>query len=487
MVKKAQRSQSISVLIIESVVRDLRLLLKLLAECRSPRFRVKATPSLKKGLEALASGDYQVVLADVSLKDARGMEVFDEIHRAFPKVPVVLLSRLGDQKRALAAVRRGAQDYLIKAKLNSSMLSRVLCYAIERRIAQEDIFIAEEKYRMVFENSAVAIVLNDRRLRAMSWNRFFEAMINGTSREIARKPMASFFPKAVWPKVEAYYHDQNSNHEFEAQIFRAGQPIDVNISLSFIRDSEGNVTGAINMIQDISARKMVEKLKDEFTSTVSHEIRTPMTVIREGVSQVMDGILGPCTDLQKDILVITLENIDRLARILNDLLDFSKMEAGKMPLEKTATDLVLLARKAIALFTSVAKDKGITMAMMCDQEKISCYADPDRIMQVLSNLLDNALKFTSKGRIEIALEAGKDFVECRVADSGRGIARNEMPFVFDKFQQFSREIGPGLRGTGLGLAICKKIVEMHGGTIQVQSEVGRGSTFTFRLPSSTHG
>lgn len=236
---------------------------------------------------------------------------------------------------------------------------------------------------------------------------------------------------------------------------------------------------------DITERKKLEHMKDEFISTVSHELRTPLTVIREGVSQVLEGLLGEITENQKHFLSISLQSIDRLARIINDLLDISKIEASKLELRMDLVNLNVLVDELAAPsspYQMRANSKGLVLKSRYSAPRVEVYAARDKIIQVFSNLIGNALKFTEKGHIEISLEDKGEFVECAVSDTGMGISKENLPKVFSKFQQFGRTHGPGEKGTGLGLAISKGLVEMHKGKIWIESELGKGTQFKFTLP-----
>ncbi len=229
----------------------------------------------------------------------------------------------------------------------------------------------------------------------------------------------------------------------------------------------------------------VDRLKFDFILTVSHELRTPMTIIREGVSQVLEGILGDITEGQRDFLSMALSEIDRLSKILNEILDISKLEDGRFNIIRGTLNIVDLAKEVIATFTSEAEDKGLQLRTHFSPENIDIYADRNAIKQVLSHLISNAIKFTEKGYIEITVRESAEYVECSVYDSGRGIAENNIRNVFGKFRQFDRIVGPGAKGTGLGLSICKGIICMHNGDIWVESEQDKETRFTFTLPKYT--
>lgn len=238
------------------------------------------------------------------------------------------------------------------------------------------------------------------------------------------------------------------------------------------------------LFKDIQERKRLEQLKDEFVSTVSHELRTPMTIIREGVSQVLEGLRGQVTEEQRRALSIAMTGIERLARLVNELLDVSKIESGKVSLKRTWVDLVGLVEEIRTEYVPVAHDRGLEIRARSSQGRIDVYADRDRLIQVLTNLIDNALKFTARGWIEVALQEGPE-ITCTVSDTGSGIRTEDLSRIFHKFEQLGNVAVTGDKGSGLGLSICKGLVELHGGRIWAESEVGKGSWLRFTLPRRT--
>ena len=248
----------------------------------------------------------------------------------------------------------------------------------------------------------------------------------------------------------------------------------------FIHDiSELKKTEMLKAAMD--ERRRIDRIKNEFISNVSHELRTPLTSVREGISQILEGLLGKTTEKQNEFLSICLEDIDRLSRIIDGLLDISRIESGKIILKKETLDLVDLARSAVASLSVKIKNKGLELIENFPKEKTEIYVDKDRIIEVFINLLGNAIKFTNKGHIGISIKNKAKMVECSITDTGRGIAKKDLPRVFIRFQQFGRVFGPGEKGTGLGLSIVKSIIELHKGQIRVESKLNKGTKFTFTL------
>ena len=240
------------------------------------------------------------------------------------------------------------------------------------------------------------------------------------------------------------------------------------------------------------ALKKIDQLKSDFVSTISHELRTPLTVIKEGIDIVLDGTDGDINTDQKDHLDIAKRNVDRLARLIDSVLDYQKLQAGRIEFQMQPQDMNHLILETGAGFIQMAQKKGleITTQLAKGLPLINC--DRDKVVQVISNFLNNAIKFSEKGRITIKTETSGNIIRVAVQDEGPGIKEEDFSKLF---QSFSQLLAGGARrtgGSGLGLAISKNIIEAHQGKIGVESTFGKGSTFYFILPikerrSQSHG
>ena len=233
---------------------------------------------------------------------------------------------------------------------------------------------------------------------------------------------------------------------------------------------------------ELREQKIIDQFKDEFVSTVSHELRTPLSVAKEGISLLLDGVPGRISEKQKNVLFIAKSNIDRLGRIINDLLDISKIEAGKFELRKKKINVSDLVKHVAVSMSPVVEQKGLNLKTSLPKSRLVVCADADRIIQVLMNLVGNAVKFTKEGHVRISARSTDGEVECAVEDTGMGIADDDFGRLFQKFVQIKKTGSGGQHGTGLGLVIAKNIVELHGGEISVQSQPDVGSRFVFTLP-----
>ena len=256
-----------------------------------------------------------------------------------------------------------------------------------------------------------------------------------------------------------------------------------------LRDSEekhrlvvDNTSEVITVVQDGMLRELYA-IKSDFTSMVSHELRTPLTAIAEGINIVLDGTAGPIGAEQREFLDLAKKNVRRLTRLINDVLDFSKLEAGRLAYVMEEHDLREVVREVVDAQRPLAREKGLTLETSFPAAPATAVCDRDRIIQVLTNLVGNALKFTHHGGVVAGVEDAGGFITTRVADTGEGIRPEDMGRLFRKFEQIPRDGKRAPGGTGLGLAISKQIVEQHGGTMRAESEPGKGSTFSFTLPS----
>jgi len=246
---------------------------------------------------------------------------------------------------------------------------------------------------------------------------------------------------------------------------------------------EGQIAGMVVAFQDVSERRRLEKMKDEFISTVSHELRTPLTSLRASLGLISSGSLDKRPEKQKQMLEVAIGNCDRLVRLVNDILDFDRVEKGGMPLHREVMQAGDLLRRAADVENEAALKAQITFRFDAPA-KVLVDVDQERILQVLSELVSNAIKFSPPQTIiKLAAQPTENDQVCiLVEDQGRGIAEENLDMIFERFQQGDASDSRALGGTGLGLAICRRIVQQHGGQIWVESEPGKGSRFLFTVP-----
>jgi signal transduction histidine kinase len=474
---------NIRVLLIEDNPGDARLVLEMLAEVADMRLEMEHAERLSAGLECLDEDAIDIVLSDLSLPDSRGLEAVVQVQALCPYVPIVVLTGQADESLGVQAIRLGAQDYLVKQEIHAGVLSRVIRYALERKRADEALRASEARFRKLIDNNADAVVVVDRDRSVRFANPAAELAFGVEAQDLVGEEFA--FPLVVGQTTEI-------------EIGRdGGQP---NVAEMRVVETEWDSEPAyLASLRDVTERKRMltelelaneelqrlNQIKSEFVATVSHELRTPLAIIKEAIGLVLDEIPGRIVGEQRGILETGQRNVGRLGRIIDSLLSISKIEHHGLQLEERVISASELVEDTVSDFSYLAERKGVYLDCELPSEDVIVRIDPDKAREVLVNLISNSLKFTLPGgRVRVVCWQEEGEVLVAVSDTGRGISKEDMPRLFEKFTQFGRQAGPGEQGTGLGLAICRGLVGLWGGRIWAESELGEGSRFTFTLPAS---
>ena len=380
-------SPPLHILLVEDTRSDATLLRELLRES-GVAFELKHARRLREAVDVVSAED-DVILLDLSLPDAQGLETVREMRSAAPRTALIVLTGRNDEVSALEALREGVEDYCVKGQIDGPLLVRAMRYSMERRRAGNALMDAERERQQLLDNERIA----------------------------------------------------------RAEAERANQ------------------------------------LKDEFLAAISHELRTPLNAIL-GWAQLLAlrGYDDPRR--MRDALETIARNATVQARIVNDLLDMSYIVSGKLRLEVQLVSVASAIEAAIATTRPAAEAKNIHVVAHLDRAAGVIRGDPERLQQIAWNLLSNAVKFTPPGgRVEVRVQETSSEVEVVISDTGEGIPQDFLPRVFDRFRQADGSITRRHGGLGLGLSIVRHLVDLHGGTIKVDSPgMGRGATFTVTLP-----
>jgi PAS domain S-box-containing protein len=348
----------------------------------------------------------------------------------------------------------------------------------------------------IVESTNDAILGMNRTGTITSWNPAAEKIFGYKAVEIIGSPVAILALPEDAGEVAGIISRIQEGGTFEnyeaIRLRKDGTPIKVALTISPIRDATGRITGISTVCRDITALKEAEDLlrhkkdlemKSQFISVVSHELRTPLTAIKMGGDVLMSGRSGDVTEEQKEWLDMICRNVDRLARLINNVLDFQKLDAGRVVYEKKKHNLNELVLEIEKTVHPLFKDKPVALKLELAGDLPEADFDRDKVAQVLINLVDNAAKFTDQGAVTIKTAKKGNTIELAVHDTGIGIKKENLGKLFTSFSQVhDPSTNRKVHGTGLGLAISKRIVEQHGGRIWVQSEFGKGSTFGLILP-----
>jgi len=343
----------------------------------------------------------------------------------------------------------------------------------------------------IVESSDDAIISKSLEGRILTWNKAAQRIYGFSPEEVIGRHVSYVVPvthqKELKEILERVARGEHLKHFQTKRLTKDGRLIDVSLTISPLEDKAGRIVGASAIGRDITEQKKMEdevsralEIKSRFISIASHEVRSPLTAIREGISLIVDGLRGPVSADQKDILDVALHNIDRLARLSTEILNFQKIESGELRLVRAWHDVREVLDEVAKTVRPLADEKGLALTVRAEGDLSRIVCDKDKITQVILNLVTNALKFTEAGSVQIEARREPDALHVTVRDTGPGIADRDMPRLFQSFQQFGA--APEKGGSGMGLYISRQFVQAHGGRIWAESELGKGSTFHFTIP-----
>lgn len=341
--------------------------------------------------------------------------------------------------------------------------------------------ISDERNRIeaIVAGMTDAVVATDHQGTVMLLNRAAEELLGVPRREAEGRAAPALFGG----RLAAMLHEATAYGRVTAEELPPGAAGDrvVEAHCAPIHAAADGIAGAVAVLRDVTELRQTERLRRELTANVSHELRTPLTSIKGFAETLLDGAMKD-EDTNRRFLSIIDGEADRLVKLVDDLLDLSLLESKRVTLELKPVDLSDLVTHTVDKLRPLAQTSQLTL-WQSTPPSLLIYADADRLEQVLTNLVDNAMKFTpAGGRVEVRVAAVNGEVEVAVNDTGKGIAPEDVPHVFERFYRADRSRTRGSGGTGLGLAIAKHIVEAHGGRISVSSQPNEGTTFKFTIP-----
>jgi PAS domain S-box-containing protein len=358
----------------------------------------------------------------------------------------------------------------------------------ERHRMQAELRISQAKFARILDIADDAIISIDGQQRITLFNQGAEKIFGYSADEVLGKQLDLLLPLRY---IQAHRQHVSEFGQSPSLARRMGErrelfgrrqdgtefPAEASIS----KIDMGDDTYYTVILRDVTERKQVERMKDEFVSVVSHELRTPLTSIHGSLGMLASGLLSADSESGKRLLKIATDSTDRLVRLINDILDIERIESGRVKMEREICNLADLIKSVVNLMQPLADKAGVQLSIASLSTRL--WVDQDRIVQTLTNLLSNAIKFSTAGNtVCLTVEQQGHEVLLAVKDTGRGIPTDKLDSIFERFQQVDSSDSRNHDGTGLGLAICKSIVQQHGGRIWVESTLGEGSTFYFTLP-----
>jgi len=396
---------------------------------------------------------------------------FTEDHLRLVEAAAAQIANAVNNAALYDLIRQQAED--LGAMLKQQQVEAAKSQAILDGVA-DGVLFADASGRIILFNPAAERILEIPRQQAVG--RSIREMLGLYGVE-GRKWLAALEDWATHPA-------DRTPEDFVAERLQLGDRV-VSVHASpVIRGTE--YLGTVSVFRDITAEVEADRAKSEFISTVSHELRTPMTSIKGYADLLMLGMAGPLSDQQKHFIGIIRNNAERMVALVNDLLDISRIESGRVQLDLRAVHIHEVVGQVVGTLQGRAQNKNIVLQVDVSENLPPVWGDSNRVAQILTNLISNAIQYTPPGgRVTISAHLNGDMLEVSVTDTGIGISKEDQRKIFDRFFRADDPLVQETPGTGLGLPITASLVQMHGGQIWVESELGEGSTFTFTLPLAT--
>jgi len=389
-------------------------------------------------------------------------------------------------------IGRGRLDLKTDIKTNDEVgeLSREFNKMTERLRQYEELNIEkilseEKKSETIVESISDAIIVCDSESNIQVINRSAEQLLGIVEHNAVGKSVNACLTDDRLLNIFRNPADLELINEPYLQFQYQNRSVYLRPRVSVIFSLHGERNGVVLVLQDVTQYKELDKMKSDFMAAVSHEFRTPLTSINMGVDLLRQQLLGPLTKAQEDLLNSAKQDCERLTKLVRELLQLSKLESGKIEMREDIVDFRKVIETTLQPLQLPFQEKGVVLNLSLNSQLPPLVGDEQQFSWVISNLLNNALKYTDEGgTVEIRAVPDGESILLQVKDTGKGIPSEYLGKVFDKFVQVKQSLNSTPGSVGLGLAIAKEIVEMYGGKIWVESEVGNGTTFSFKLPAA---
>jgi PAS domain S-box-containing protein len=486
------------VLLVEDSEDDAELLLRELvrSDYQVQHERVETADAMRA---ALAAREWDIVLSDYTMPSFDAQAALTILKESGSDIPFIIVSGAIGEETAVGALKAGAHDFLVKGRLTRLLPAverelREVEVRRERREAIAQVQERESRLSAIFSQVAVGIALTDLDGRIISANqRFCDILARPMSAILALRSEDMSAPDDRAATADAFRRlTRGESTQIEKRYVRPdGSFIWVNETLSSVLGTDHQPLHSVAVVQDITDRKRAEeelreavKVRDEFLSIASHELRTPVTALELNLTSVLPLVRGrrPTDEALEKVtgkLERAARQVDRLATLINSLLDVTRITAGRLSLSPMSLDLSELVRGVVARFREMIERSESQLVLRLDEEVPGRW-DSMALETVMGNLLSNAVKFGSGRPIEVAVERDLEVARLVVIDHGIGIAPDQQNRIFERFERAvsARHYG----GFGIGLWVARQLVEAHGGSILVASRTGEGSRFTVNLP-----
>ena len=421
-----------------------------------------------------------------------GLDVLTDVKSHHPDTVVIIITGYATLEHSIETMKKGAFDFLSKP-FSPQELRIVISKAIEFIRTLQDIATEKSRMRVMINTLNNGVLTTDNQERIALANPAFLKMIGCRQTSVIGHKVSEFIkdPRLMDMIDKAINQPADTFAEITDEITMpfSKEKGDMIIGIRCIpfRDRLNRNLGSITVFNDITALKKIDQLKSDFVSMVAHEIKSPLNSVLMQLNVVLDGLAGELTEKQKQILQKSSNRIKSLTNLSTELLDLSKIESGLINQEREQLDLVELIKGQIAFYRDQADTKSIHLTTKETKKELWMMGNRINMEEVVSNLISNAIRYSPNGgKITAWADEKNDCAKIAVSDTGLGIPQNELEHIFDRFFRVKNEKTRHINGTGLGLAIVKSIVEAHHGTIEVESQVDKGTCFSVYFPKSEY-
>ncbi len=458
----------------------------------------------QKGLDEIRSrpGEIDLVLLDLMMPGVSGMEVLEQSLAILPDLLVIVITGYATVESAVEAMKKGAYDFIAKP-FTPDQLRIIVRRAFERRTLQKeaeflrrereqslrDVSTEKSRTKTIITSMGDGILVCDQDGSIVLTNPAANRMLQLSENNLLGKNISGAgLPASLAATIENSLKNKDKPYASVSEELGPAESKEMYLRAHTapVRNDLGQIIGTVTVLQDIRPLKELEKMKSEFIAMVAHELRAPIATVEQQLTTLLNKTLGELTDQQHHLLSRAKDRAEGLLALIKDLLDLSKIEAGRMVQYKEPLSLREVIDHVIDFMKIEAERKQIRLECSYSPEAPLICADRNSMEEVFVNLLSNGIKYTPQnGRIRITLGEEHGFVKATISDTGIGMKKEDLPHIFDKFFRVKSTETRQIVGTGLGLSIVKSIVDAHLGSISVESEAGRGTTFTLCFPKES--
>ena len=449
---------------------------------------VAGAENAEVGIRMIKNKHFDIILLDLMMPGISGLDALVQIRATHPDTVVIVITGYATLEHSVEAMKKGAFDFISKPFSPGDLLI-VINKAVEHFRTLQDIATEKSRMRVMINRLADGVMTTDNQKRIAQANPAFLKMIGFHGPRPIGEPVDAIVCNekinSMIDRVLDAPEDELIEVSKEVCLETGEKSAEIIIGAHCVpfRDRLGRNLGTITVLHDITALKKMDQMKSDFVSMVSHEIRSPMNSVLMQLKVILDGLAGETTAKQREILGRASERITALTNLASELLDLAKIESGLITREREEIRINALLEDQVAFHKAAAEAKSIQLDLGNLPDLPALMANRFNLEEVFSNLISNAINYTPEnGQITIDAAVEGDYVCVRVTDTGVGIAEEDRDRIFDRFYRVKNAKTRFVVGTGLGLPIVKSIVDAHHGHVRVDSEPGRGTTFSIFLP-----